>query len=447
MDKKYHIWTEGCQMNVADSQRVSSALEHLGYAQTELPDDADVIVLNTCVVRQSAEDKAYGRLSSLRPLKDKNPNLVINLMGCLVGVRGSEKLQKRFPYVDVFSPPSDPGPLVSYVTQGEVRSLEDAETTRRFLAMDEDLILPVKERGHLVSAHVPIVYGCSHACTFCIIPYRRGVERSRPVGDIVSEVRSLVAQGVKEVTLLGQIVDRYGKDIPDGPNLAGLLRLVHGVEGLERIRFLTSHPNYFGDELIDTIAELPKVMPHIELPIQAGDDKVLSEMKRGYTQQEYREIIEKIRAKLPGCSIATDVIVGFPGESEEEFMQTYQVLADLKLDVVHLARYSMREGTVATRRMVDDVPEEEKMRRLHVLEDLQEQVVAEINARYLGQTVEVLFEDKVKGRWKGRTPTNKLVFVEADEDLKGRIVPVNIIWTGPWSMQANLLRQPTPIRL
>lgn len=447
MDKKYHIWTEGCQMNVADSQRVSSALEHLGYAQTELPDDADVIVLNTCVVRQSAEDKAYGRLTSLRPLKDKNPNLVINLMGCLVGVRGSEKLQKRFPYVDVFSPPSDPGPLVSYVTQGEVRSLEDAETTRRFLAMDEDLILPVKQRGELVSAHVPIVYGCSHACTFCIIPYRRGVERSRPVGDIVSEIRSLVAQGVKEVTLLGQIVDRYGKDIPDGPNLAGLLRLVHEVEGLERIRFLTSHPNYFGDELIDTIAELPKVMPHIELPIQAGDDKVLSEMKRGYTQQEYRDIIEKIRAKLPGCSIATDIIVGFPGETEEEFMQTYQVLADLKLDVAHLARYSMREGTVATRRMVDDVPEEEKMRRLRMLEGLQEQVVAEINADYLGQTVEVLFEEKVKGRWKGRTPTNKLVFVESDEDLKGRIVPVNIIWTGPWSMQANLLRQPTPIRL
>ncbi len=434
-------------MNVADSQRVSSALEHLGYLQTEQPDDADVIVLNTCVVRQSAEDKAYGRLTSLRPLKDKNPNLVINLMGCLVGVRGSEKLQKRFPYVDVFSPPSDPGPLISLLTQGEVRSLEDAETTRRFLAMDEDLILPVKERNQLISAHVPIVYGCSHACTFCIIPYRRGIERSRPVGDIVGEIRSLVAQGVKEITLLGQIVDRYGTDVPDGPNLAGLLRIVHQVEGLERIRFLTSHPSYFGDELIDTIAELPKVMPHIELPIQAGDDKVLLEMKRGYTQAEYRTIIEKIRAKLPNCAIATDIIVGFPGETEEEFMQTYQVLADLKLDVAHLARYSMREGTVATRRMVDDVPEEEKMRRLHLLDDLQEQIVAEINARYLGQVVDVLFEEKVKGRWKGRTPTNKLVFVEADDDLKGRIVPVTIVWTGPWSMQANLLRQPVPIRL
>jgi tRNA-2-methylthio-N6-dimethylallyladenosine synthase len=195
-----------------------------GLQQHRTIEEADVIVLNTCVVRQSAEDKAYGRLTSLRPLKKKNPNLVINLMGCMVGVRGAEKLKAKLPFVDVFSPPSDPGPLISYLTQGEVRSMEDAETTRRFLAMDDELILPVHERGTLVSAHVPVVYGCSHACTYCIIPYRRGIERSRPVGDIVAEVRSLAAQGVKEITLLGQIVDRYGKDIPDGPNLAGLLR-------------------------------------------------------------------------------------------------------------------------------------------------------------------------------------------------------------------------------
>lgn len=439
---RYHIWTEGCQMNVADSQRVGSALEHLGYTLTENPAEADVIVLNTCVVRQSAEDKAYGRLSSFKPLKQKNPNLVINLMGCLVGVKGHKKLKARFPYVDVFSPPSDPGPLISHLTQGEVRSMEDAETTRRFLTMDEELILPINERGSLVSAHVPVVYGCSHACTFCIIPYKRGIERSRPVGDIVAEVRSLARQGVKEVTLLGQIVDRYGKDIPDGPNLAGLLRVLHDVEGIERIRFLTSHPNYFDDEIIEAVAELPKVMPHFEIPIQAGDDTVLQNMKRGYTQQEYRNLIAKIRARIPDCSIATDIIVGFPGETEEQFMQTWQVLADLKLDVAHLARYSMREGTVATRRMEDNVPEEEKMRRFRMLEELQEQIVGEINAKYLGESVPVLFEEKVKGRWKGRTPTNKLVFVESEEDLRGRILPVTITWTGPWSMQATLVRQP-----
>ena len=435
---KYHIWTEGCQMNVADSQRVGSSLEHLGYSFTDKAEEADVIVLNTCVVRQSAEDKALGRLSSLLPLKRQNPNLVINLMGCLVGVRGAEKLRERLPYVDVFSPPSDPGPLVSYLSQGEIRSLEDSETTRRFLMMDDELILPQHERGQLVSAHVPVVYGCSHACTFCIIPFRRGVERSRPVGDIVAEIRSLAAQGVKEVTLLGQIVDRYGKDIPDGPNLAGLLRVVHEVEGVERIRFLTSHPNYFGEDLMDAVAELPKVMPHIEVPIQAGDDEVLLDMKRGYTQTEYRTLVEKIRARMPDCSIATDIIVGFPGETEEQFMETYRVLDDLKLDVAHLARYSSREGTVATRRMVDNVTDEEKMRRFRVLEELQETIVAEINKKYLGQKVEVLFEEKVKNRWRGRTPTNKLVFVESEEDLKGKTLPVTITWTGPWSMQANL---------
>ncbi|HMS01139.1 MAG TPA: tRNA (N6-isopentenyl adenosine(37)-C2)-methylthiotransferase MiaB [Anaerolineales bacterium] len=436
---KYHIWTEGCQMNVADSQRVGSSLEHLGYQFTETIEEADVIVLNTCVVRQSAEDKAIGRLTSLLPLKRQNPNIVINLMGCMVGVRGADKLREKLPYVDVFSPPSDPGPLVSFLSQGEIRSLEDSETTRRFLMMDDELILPQHERGQLVTAHVPIVYGCSHACTFCIIPFRRGIERSRPVGDIVAEIRSLASQGVKEITLLGQIVDRYGKDVPDGPNLAQLLRIVHDVEGVERIRFLTSHPNYFTEELMDAIAELPKVMPHIEVPIQAGDDEVLMNMKRGYTQQEYRDLIEKIRNKIPDCSIATDIIVGFPGETEGQFMETHRVLSDLRLDVAHLARYSPREGTVATRRMVDDVPEEEKMRRLHLLDDLQEQIVAEINKKYLGRTVDVLFEEKVKNRWRGRTPTNKLVFVESDENLKGKILPVIITWTGPWSMQANLV--------
>jgi tRNA-2-methylthio-N6-dimethylallyladenosine synthase len=431
---KYHIWTEGCQMNVADSQRVASALERLGYTFTPEAEEADVIVLNTCVVRQSAEDKAYGRLSSLRPIKERRPETVINLMGCLVGVRGNEPLRQRFPFVDVFSPPSDPGPLISFLTQNEARQMQGEAKARQDAILDEEFILPAHERGRLVSAHVPVVYGCSHACTFCIIPYRRGVERSRRVGEIVAEIRALVEQGVKEVTLLGQIVDRYGKDLPDGPDLAGLLRLVHKIEGLERIRFLTSHPNYFTEELMRTVAELPKVMPHIEIPVQAGDDEVLARMKRGYTQADYRRIVEKIRKLIPGASIATDIIVGFPGESEEQFMQTYRLLEDLRLDVAHLARYSPRPGTVAQRRMVDDVPEEEKMRRFRMLEALQERISAEINATYLGQRVEVLFEEKVKERWKGRTPTNKLVFVESQEDLRGRILPVTITWTGPWSM-------------
>jgi tRNA-2-methylthio-N6-dimethylallyladenosine synthase len=449
MDMKYHIWTEGCQMNVADSLRVASALEGLGFLPAPRAEEADIIVLNTCVVRQSAEDKAYGRLQSLRPLKARHPELVINLMGCLVGVKGHERLQARLPFVDVFSPPSDPGPLLAYLQdrlhpqdesqiQGERRAQEMAETEGRFAAMDTELVLPLNERGKLVATQVPIVLGCSHACTFCIIPYRRGSERSRPSSEILAEVHALVDQGVKEITLLGQIVDRYGKDLPGGSDLSTLLRLVHQVEGLERIRFLTSHPNWMTDELLETVAELPKVMPHIEVPVQAGDDEVLANMHRGYTVDDYRRLVERIRLRLRGVSIATDIIVGFPGESEAQFQHTYDLLAELKLDVAHLARYSTRPGTVAQRRMKDDVQEAEKWRRFRALEELQENIATEINRRYLDKTVEVLFEEKVRQRWRGRTPTNKLVFVETQDELRGQLRQVRITWSGPWSMQATL---------
>ena len=435
---KYHIWTEGCQMNVADSQRMASALEHMGYEGTGHAEEADVIVLNTCVVRQSAEDRAMGRLQSLKPLKKKRPGLVINLMGCFVGMRPGEELKARFPFVDVFSPPSDPGPLLSYLSQGEARAEEGNKTAERFAWMDGDLPLPPHARGQQVTAFIPIVYGCSHACAYCIIPSRRGGERSRPPEEILAEARSLAAQGVKEITLLGQIVDRYGKDNPEYPTLAGLLRQMNEIEGVERLRFLTSHPNWMTDELLDAAAELPKVMPHIEVPAQAGDDEVLANMKRGYTDAQYRELVAKIRARFPEVSIATDIIVGFPGESTEQFERTYHQLADLKLDVAHLARYSPREGTLSERRMVDDVSDEEKWRRFRLLEELQERIATEIHARYLGREVPILFEEKARGRWKGRTPTNKLVFVQSEEDLMGRVLPVQITWTGPWSMQGQL---------
>lgn len=425
-------------MNVADSQRVAAALERLGYEPTPTAEEADVIVLNTCVVRQSAEDKAYGRLNALRPIKKQRPDVVINLMGCLVGVKGNPKVAERFPFVDVFSPPSDPRPLLAFLSQRLGREIELEETEQRFAWMDEDVPLPQEERGKAVSAFIPVVYGCSHACTFCIIPYRRGPERSRSPEAILAEARALVAQGVKEITLLGQIVDRYGKDEPEFPTLSGLLRRLHQIEGLERIRFLTSHPNWMTDELLDTVAELPKVMPHIEVPVQAGDDEVLARMRRGYTAEQYRRLIERIRARIPGVAIATDIIVGFPGETEAQFQRTYDLLAELRLDVAHLARYSPREGTVAARKMPDDVPEEEKWRRFRLLEELQERITGEINQQYVGKEVLVLFEEKVRRRWKGRTETNKLVFVESEADLRGQIIPVRITWAGPWSMLGEI---------
>ncbi|GAB4338432.1 MAG: tRNA (N6-isopentenyl adenosine(37)-C2)-methylthiotransferase MiaB [Phototrophicales bacterium] len=442
----YHIWTFGCQMNTADSQRLASELERMGHRATDNPDEADILVVNTCVVRQSAEDKAMNRLMLLRSLKEKQPDKVIGVMGCMVGVRDPLHMRKKLPFVDVFLPPSEPAPMIQFLkdrmTEAELRDYEAKQRAQRDLIQDGDLILPIQEQQNLVSAHVPVVYGCSHACSFCIIPFRRGVERSRSVGEIVAHVRSLALQGVKEVTLLGQIVDRYGKDIPDGPDLADLLRIVHSVAeetGLLRIRFLTSHPNWMTDKLLDTVAELPRVMPHIEVPVQAGNDVVLQNMKRGYTNQQYRDLIQRIRDRIPNVAINTDIIVGFCGETEEQFMDTYQLLADLKLDKAHLARYSPRPHTVSERRMVDDVPEEEKKRRHQLLEELQAQVVAEINSQYLGQTVEVLVEDQHKGKWRGRTPQNKLVFFEdSNHDWYGKLAEVEITWTGPWSMQGRL---------
>jgi tRNA-2-methylthio-N6-dimethylallyladenosine synthase len=435
---KYHIWTSGCQMNVADSRRVSSALEGLNYQSTERAEDADVVVLNTCVVRQSAEDSAVGRISSLKNLKKSRPNVVINVMGCLVGIKGTEELEAQFPHVDVFSAPSDPGPLMSYLTQEETKAWQQEATSRRFAFMDGELTLPEADQDQLVSAFVPVVLGCSHACTYCIIPYRRGIERSRLVEDVINEVRSLVSQGVKEITLLGQIVDRYGLDLPEKSSLSRLLELAHKIEGLERIRFLTSHPNWFSHELMDTVAALPKVMPHIEVPHQAGHDQVLKEMKREYSVEDYRQLVADIRERIPGASIATDVIVGFPGETAEQFQSSFDLLDELRLDVVHLARYSVRPGTTAARKMDDDVTEEEKWSRFRQIEALQGKIAAEINQKYLDQTVEVLFEGEHKGRWRGRTPTNKLVFVESDQDLTGKTSEVLITWTGPWSMQGSL---------
>jgi tRNA-2-methylthio-N6-dimethylallyladenosine synthase len=489
--RKYHIWTIGCQMNVADSNHVAAELEKIGYGPTDRLDEADVVVLNTCVVRQSAEDKAVGKLGSLKPWKRARPDRAVALMGCMVGVKPSPQLLANYPFVDVFMPPSEATPLVNFLRQAEIDAemaeIERQQLAQRYQLQDETQpIGTVQSIKHLalsgeapVAAHVPIVYGCSHACTFCIIPFRRGVERSRPVEEIVNEVRGLVAQGVREVTLLGQIVDRYGydwrgelgnsatvkaflgseengADLPltihnpqstthNSYDLADLLRAVHAIDGLWRIRFLTSHPNYMTDRILETVRDLPKVCPHIEVPIQAGDDAVLERMKRGYTNAEYRALLERIRAIVPEVAINTDIIVGFCGETVEQFERTVEIVREMKFDKVHLARYSPRPGTVSERRLDDDVPEAEKVRRHKALEALQEQVSTEINAHFLGEVVEVLVEDQHKGKWRGRNRQNKLVFIESDLPLRGRLVEAQITWTGPWSMQGRFVRDVSPL--
>jgi tRNA-2-methylthio-N6-dimethylallyladenosine synthase len=430
-------------MNYADARQVADRLEQLGYQPTAEADLADVIVLQTCTVRQQSEDKALGRLSSLRPLKEARPELTMAMMGCVVGVKGNHVLQKHFPFVDVWMPPaSDGSPLIAHLLQGEDQAFEAASTAARFAAQDEELALPLLQQAGQVSAPVAVVYGCSHACSFCIIPQRRGIERTRPVGEVVAEVRSLVDRGVKEVVLLGQIVDRYGKDILDGPDLADLLRVVNSVDGLERIRFLTSHPSYMTDKILHAVADLPKVMPQIEVPIQAGDDKILEDMKRGYTAAQYRRLIRRIRQIVPHVAIHTDIIVGFPGETAAQFRRTYDLLEELRLDKVHLARYSPRPGTVSERRMVDDVPDEVKRERFQRIEALQREISLAKMRPYLGETVEVLVEELHKGRWRGRNPQNKLVFFDDPRELKGELVNVEITWAGPWSMSGKAVDSP-----
>lgn len=424
-------------MNAADSSRLSRALESLGLSATSDASQADLIILNTCVVRQSAEDRALGRLNSLRPVKLANPNLMIGLMGCLIGIHGNQALEKRFPWVDVFAAPSDPEPFLRAL---EERLHDGSEAWRKQVdeVLDDEFGLSL-EGDHAVSENLPIVLGCSHACTYCVIPSKRGKERSRDPEKILLEARSLVAGGARELVLLGQIVDRFGLDLEGNYHLPQLLADLSEIPDLRRLRFLTSHPNWMSAELIDAVATLPKVMPHIEIPLQAGDDEVLKMMRRGYTNSQYRDLVAQIRERIPGVSIGTDIIVGFPGESEAAFMNTYDTLAEIKLDVAHLARYSPRPGTYSARYLPDEVPAEEKMRRFRALEDLQKEVVGTLNAAYLGKSIPVLFEGKSKNRWRGRTPTNRLVFVETDQDLLGQELDVRIKWTGPWSLLGELV--------
>jgi tRNA-2-methylthio-N6-dimethylallyladenosine synthase len=424
---KYHIWTIGCQMNKADSWRAAEELEALGYVPSKSADTADLILLNTCVVRQSAEDKVYGRLSSLKPLKRDNPEAIIAVVGCLVE-EDSTSLQQRFPFVDVFLPASDIEGLMRFVT--------DRSSGEGYHAADPVSQIPV-------SCYVPVMHGCDNLCTYCIVRLRRGREHSRPVAEIVEEVQCLAERGAREVTLLGQNVDAYGHDLPGRPDLADLLRAVHEIDNLWRIRFLTSHPNDMSERIIEAAAGLDKVCEHIELPVQAGHDLTLKRMARGYIVDQYRRLVATIRERTPGVALATDVIVGFPGETEEHFQATYELLTQERFDVVHVAAYSPRPGTAAAR-LKDDVSPEEKDRRRRLIEELQQEIATEINHRLLESTTEVLVEEKHKGKWKGRTRTNKLVFFEDEGDWRGKLAQVRITWAGPWSMQGKL-KVPHPI--
>ncbi len=426
--KRFFIWTIGCQMNEADSAKVASMLQEVGYERTNDEQDADIVVLNSCVVRQAAEDRVAGKLNSLARLKRQKPEMPLVLTGCMV-TKQQEKLKQQFPYVDLFFDPSDFDKMQEVVP--ELSMLEDD------LNALPHYYQPQTEAGVKgFTAFVPIIYGCNFLCSYCIVPYRRGKETSRPFEDIVTEVERIVANGVREVTLLGQTVNAYGHDLPGQPSLADLLRAVDAIPGLDRLRFLTSHPKYMSDEIIDTIAELDSTCEHMNLPVQAGDNEVLRRMRRTYTRDQWMERIAYTREQMPGVTVATDIIVGFPGETEQQFMQTYDMLERTRCDKVHLAMYSPRPGTLSAR-WEDDVPHEEKHRRHQALEKLQERVCTELNATRLGETYEVLVEGKSKGRWTGRTRGNTLVHFDGEGDLVGKLMDVKITRTSPWFLMGE----------
>ena len=423
----YHLWTIGCQMNQADSDRLAGALEQMGLRAAPRPEEADVIVLNSCVVRQGAEDRVVGSLTSLKPLKMRAPHKVLALMGCMVGPT-QDDLKARFPYVDLFLPPQQFDPLLDMVGDG--------------LGIEwHDYLSPIVPVSPGVSCYVPVIKGCDLMCTFCIIPYRRGRQVSRPVEEVVAEVEALTARGVREVTLLGQTVDAYGHDLMDKPDLACLLRRLNDVEGLARIRFLTSHPIFLSPPIIEAIASLDKVCEHVNLPVQAGDDEVLARMRRRYTRDQYLRLVEDIRSAVPDVALSTDIIVGFPGETEQQFQRSLDLVQEVGFDKVHSAMYSERPGTIAQRRQPDDVPQEEKARRLKELDALQEGLLTRRNALLQGQRVEVLVEERRKGRWQGRTRGDKLVFFDDADDLAGCLKQVEITKTSPWSLQGIVPEQ------
>jgi len=378
--RSFHLWTIGCQMNTADSQRLGTALEQLGLRPVDRADDADVLVFNSCVVRQNAEEKVVGALTSVQPHKKKRPDRVVALMGCMVGAETKE-LKRRFPYVDVFMRPQQYGPLLELVGERLGLDWEGCVGT----------LTPTKPE---TTCYVPIIHGCDLMCTFCIIPYRRGRQVSRPVEDVVQEAELLATRGVKEITLLGQTVDAYGHDLPEQPDLAELLYRLSNVGGLARIRFLTSHPSFMSESIIDAVAILPKVCEHVNLPVQSGDDEVLRRMRRPYTRQQYVDLVHRIRDVIPEVSLSTDIIVGFPGETREQYERSLDLVAELEFDKIHCAAYSPRPGTIAGRTMADDVSDEEKTRRRVELDKLQENILAETNRALVGRELEILVEGR-----------------------------------------------------
>jgi len=481
-------------MNQADSQRIQTMLDELGWEETSM-DQANLVILNTCSVRKAPEEKAHNQLAQLKHAKSKRNDLLVAMMGCMIGNQKTiDELSKRYPHIDLFmkveqadilprfleerwTPISGAGCLdIEYMPADEAIPVEPSERILPTFATSTNTVgkhtvlpmaitpkpgdrtahYPTKIEPTLASptAWLPIILGCNKVCTYCIVPYRRGRERSRPIDELITEATSLVSKGAKELTLLGQTVEAYGMDLQDQPDLAFLMSQLSEIDGLERIRFMTSYPRHMNDSMIERMAALPKVCEHVNIPVQSGDDTTLLRMKRGYTVDEYKHRIERLRTLWPDVSLSTDIIVGFSGETEEEFQHTLDLLEEIRFDVVHVAAYSVRPGTVAAR-WEDNVPLAEKKRRLHAVEEIQAHIALDLNQQLIGKVDEVLVEDinNAHGRqqWKGRNRINKWVFFQQiEEDTSenmfgskiikpGDLVNVRIERATAWSLQGCMV--------
>lgn len=433
--KSYYVKTYGCQMNEHDTENIKAMLEEVGFSEVDDYEKADLVILNTCSIRENAHNKAFGMLGRLKHLKESNPNLVIGLCGCMAQEeKVVDEILKKYSFVNfVFGTHN-----INRLSDLLLENFNTGNQVIEVFSSEGNIIedMPVK-RQNSYKAYVNIIYGCDKFCTYCIVPFTRGKQRSRQPQDIIDEVKSLVNEGYKEVTLLGQNVNAYGKDLDIDYTMEDLLNDVSKTK-IERIRFVTSHPWDFTDEMIDVIAKNKNIMPYIHLPVQSGSNRILKLMGRRYTKEEYLTLFHKIRERIPNCSISTDIIVGFPNETEEDFNETLSLVNECKFDNAFSFIYSPREGTAAAK-LKDDITLEEKERRLYTLNDTLNKYFLESNQKMLNKIVDVLVEGKnEKGKLFGYTDTNKLINFAGNENLIGNIIKVKVIEAKTWSLDGEI---------
>ena len=436
-NKTYHIITYGCQMNVHDSENISAIMEDLGYTKNEIMDKSDVIILNTCAIRENAHNKVTGMLGRIKHLKETRPEIITMLCGCMAQEEGiANMLKDKYKWVNIVFGTHNIHMIPTYL----LNNLKEQTQELEVFSVEGNVYegIPVK-RDSKYTAWVNIMYGCDKFCTYCIVPYTRGKQRSRLNTDIINEVKELVKDGYKEVTLLGQNVNAYGKDLDANYTFANLLEDV-AKTNIDRIRFVTSHPWDFTDEMIEVISKYDNIMPYIHLPIQSGSDEILKKMGRKYTIKEYTTLFNKLKSKIPNVSISTDIIVGFPKETEEDFNATLDIVRKLRYDLAYTFIYSKREGTPASK-MEDTITLETKKERLAKLNELVNECAKENNMKYLNKEVKVLLTDHSDklGNLSGYTDTMKLVNVKADDKYLGEIVNVKITDAKTWSLDGVLV--------